>query len=188
MEVVEVLDEMLSNFDSKTFPTIICGDFTINTLKDNLLTQNFVNTINCNCFRLQPNEPTRVTDRSVSCIDHFIYQYLICDCVILEHQFFSDHYPVLFKSNIREKTETNSRLIRDTSFLHHRDKVDEYNILLNHEQTKVLKSTYCCSNQPLTLQTNIKTFGYASRKQRASRKQKKLIIRRNLKNVSETQV
>ena len=88
MEFIEVLDEMLSNFNSKTFPTVICGDFNIDTLKDNLLTQNYVNTINSNCFRLLPNEPTLVTDRFVSCIDHFIYQNLICDCIILEHQSF----------------------------------------------------------------------------------------------------
>ena len=66
MEFVEVLGEMLSNFNLKTFPTVICGDFSIDTLKDNLLTQNYVNTINSICFRLLPNEPTRVTDRSVS--------------------------------------------------------------------------------------------------------------------------
>ena len=77
----------------------------------------------------------------------FFNQNLICDCIILEHQSFSDHYPVLFKWNTQVKTETNSKLIRDTSFLHHRDKVDEYNILLNHELTKALKSTYCCGSR-----------------------------------------
>ena len=111
MEFVEVLDEMLSNFNSKTFPTVICGGFNIDALADNLLTQN-VNTINSNCFRLLPNEPTRVTDSSVSCIDHFI-QNLISNCIILERQSFSDHYPVLFKWNNQVKTETNSKLIRD---------------------------------------------------------------------------
>ena len=139
MEFVEVLDEMLSNFNFKNFQTVICGDFNIDdTLEDNLLKQNYVSTINCNCFQLLPNEPTRVTDRSVSWIDLFIYQILICDCIILEHQSFSDRYPVLFKWNIQGKTETNSKLIRDTSFLHHRDKIDEYNIILNHQLTKAL--------------------------------------------------
>ena len=48
MELVDILDEMLSHFNSKTFPTVICGDFNIDTLKDNLLIQNYVNTINSN--------------------------------------------------------------------------------------------------------------------------------------------
>ena len=38
-EFTEILDKVIENFSSQNVPTKICGDFDINILENNLLTQ-----------------------------------------------------------------------------------------------------------------------------------------------------
>ena len=95
IEFTEILDKVMGNISSQKVPTVICGDF--NITKNNLLTQKYINSIHSNGFSRTPSELTRVTNSSATCIDHFIYQNLIADCEILDHQSFSDHYPVLLR-------------------------------------------------------------------------------------------
>ena len=135
IEFTEILDKVMGNISSQKIPTVICGDFNINILKNNLLTQKYINSIHSNGFSITPSEPTRVTNSSATCIDHFIYQNLIADCEILDNQSFSDHYPVLLRWAIKN-TGDESKIVRDTSFLRYPSIVEKYLFVLSHELEK----------------------------------------------------
>ena len=96
-EFLLAFDEFLELNTNDTVPTIICGDFNINILETNQLTQNYKNIIKANGFELNDLPATRVTDSTATCIDHFIHQNIPeVSVTVLEQQNFSDHYPVLF--------------------------------------------------------------------------------------------
>ena len=125
IEFTEILDNVMGKISSQKTPTLACGDFSINILKNNLLSQKYINSIHSNGFSITPSEHTRVTNSSATCIDQFIYQKLIADCEILDHQSFSYHYPVLLRWAI-ENTEDESKIVRDTFFLRYTSNVEKY--------------------------------------------------------------
>ena len=75
-QFIELLDGYLQGDTSATMPFIICGDFNIDTKSQNLISSNYVDIINSNGFSLfdSSDRPTRETDHSSTCLDHFIYQ------------------------------------------------------------------------------------------------------------------
>ena len=93
---LKVLEKFLEKQNSLSKPFVLCGDLNIDTVQQNQLTKDFLNCITSNSFKLANFEPTRVTESSSTCLDHFIYQNLKSIKVeTLEHENFSDHYPVL---------------------------------------------------------------------------------------------
>ena len=114
---------------------MICGDFNINVLKTNLLTQTYLTSTHSNGFSITLSEPTWVKNGSATYINHFIYQNLIADCEISDHQDFSEHYPVLQRWAIK-RTEDESKIVKDTSFLSYPSIVENYFFVLSHELEK----------------------------------------------------
>ena len=97
-EFVEKKDILMESFSSTKVPFIMCGDLNIDIFKENQLVKNYKNTIVSNGFDLFEPAPTRVTSSSITCIDHIVHQNITSpECFVLEHQSFSDHYPVLIK-------------------------------------------------------------------------------------------
>ena len=74
MNFIEKVDEYVEEFNSVSVPVVICGDFNIDTLTTNLVSSNYKNAIIGNGFEIQPENPTRVSENSKTCIDQFIYQ------------------------------------------------------------------------------------------------------------------
>ena len=108
--------EQNSTFDT---PAIICGDFNINVLEDNLITKIYQNAIEANGYYLSPNEPTRVTHSASTCIDHFVYQNIDLETTeVLKYEDLSDHFPFSLRSRIKTETKPPRPVsFRDTSFL-----------------------------------------------------------------------
>ena len=107
----------MERFSSTKVPLIMCGDLNINIFTENQLVKNYKNTIVSNGFDLFEPTPTRVTSSCITCIDHIIHQNITStECFVLEHQSFSDHYPVLIKwQKCCDVIQT--FIYRDTSFL-----------------------------------------------------------------------
>ena len=79
-------------------PLVVYGDLSIDTLKDNQLTKDYKKVIQSIGFELIETSPTRETLSFMSCIDHIIQQICVSSQVlVLEHQSFSDHYPLTIK-------------------------------------------------------------------------------------------
>ena len=133
LQFIDKLDKFLENFSSKEKPFLICGDFNINTLEQNLLVENYQNCIAANGFEIFCNTPTRVTESTSSSIDHFIFQNLNGDAEVLEHQNFSDHYPIVFKFLIGEEKPNDVLSFRDTKFLNKPELRFEYQKLLRQK-------------------------------------------------------
>ena len=125
-EFIEKIDILLESFSSTNVPFIICGDINIDIFKENQLVQNYKNAIISNGFELFEPAPTRVTSSSITCIDHIIHQNITSpECLVLENQSFSDHYPVLIKW--RKCCDVHPTFIyRDTSFLKNVKEVCRY--------------------------------------------------------------
>ena len=74
LKFVEKLDSFLNDITSLNCPTVITGDFNIDTLANNELQSNYLCTITSNDFELANLETTRETSNSATCLDHLIYQ------------------------------------------------------------------------------------------------------------------
>ena len=75
MKFVEKLDKFLNDLTSVNCPTVITGDFNIDTLANNQLQSNYLCTITSNDFQLANLETTRETSNSATCLDHFISKF-----------------------------------------------------------------------------------------------------------------
>ena len=117
MKFVEKLDKFLNDLTSMNCPTVITGDFNIDTLANNELKSNYLCTITSNDFELANLETTRETSNSATCLDHFIYQnFTNPEFKVLTHENFSDHYPILMNWQVNVDTEENYLPFRDISF------------------------------------------------------------------------
>ena len=102
LEFVKTLDNFLSDKSSNKTPLIICGDFNINILEENLLTKNYSSVIDSNGFEIGPMEPTRVTVNSSTCLDHFIFQNVSkSEICVLKNEEIADHYPTMLQWSIQ---------------------------------------------------------------------------------------
>ena len=145
LDFVDLVEEVLGNLNSKCLPTVICGDINIDTMKQNLLTKKYKDAIHSNGFLITPNKPTRVTEKSATCLDHFIFQNLIGDVHILENQSFSDHFPATLKWTVKAN-DLESKIVRDTSFLRSCSIVEKYLSALSHELCNVFSAYSGCAN------------------------------------------
>ena len=105
---------------------IICGDTNIDVLKNNALIKNYLNIITANGFNCFADEPTRETENTSTCLDHFIFQNInLTRSFVLKEENISDHYPVLIEwdSCQLEKPEIS---FRDASFLKNKSLHDEF--------------------------------------------------------------
>ena len=65
------LDLVLELLTVKCNRIIVCGDFNINTLKDDVATSEYKNAISGNGFDICIHVLTRIGENSESCLDHF---------------------------------------------------------------------------------------------------------------------
>ena len=108
-------------------PTVITGDFNIDTLVKNHLQSNYLCAISSNDFELANLETTRETSNSTTCLDYFIYQnFASPEFSVLTHENFSDHYPILMKWPIKVDTEQNYLPFRDMSFIEDQEQLSNY--------------------------------------------------------------
>ena len=121
-QFIELLDEYLQGNTSATMPFIICGDFNIDTKSQNLISSNYVDIINANGFSLfdSSDRPTRETDHSSTCLDHFLYQNIPSfKSNILLHQNIADHHPILASWLVNDLDQTDAQCkFRNTKFIH----------------------------------------------------------------------
>ena len=87
--------------------------------------------IQSNGFELFATSPARVTMSSTPCNDHIIQPNCVLPQVtVLEHQSFSDHYPLTIKWKTAKKcSEVNT--FRETSFLRSPAKVKQNKVTLH---------------------------------------------------------
>ena len=98
LKFVEKLDKFLNDLTAINCPTVITGDFNIDTHVKNQLHSNYLCTITANDFEIANLETTSETSTSTTCLDHFIYQnFASPEFSVLTHENFSDHYPILMK-------------------------------------------------------------------------------------------
>ena len=132
LKFVEKLDKFLNDLTSINCPTVITGDFNINTHVKNQLHSNYLCTIFCtilsaNDFEIANLETTGETCTSATCLDHFIYQnFASPEFSVLIHENFSDHYPILMKWPINVDTDQNYLPFRDLSFIKDQEKRSNY--------------------------------------------------------------
>ena len=88
-------EHVLHFINSFIHESIIFGDFNIDTLKTDCDHENYVSLLNAYDFQLKNFEPTRVTPKSRTCIDHMISQNDILTETVKTT--ISDHYSVLAK-------------------------------------------------------------------------------------------
>ena len=117
MTFIETLNKFLENENNPNTPTIVCGVFNIDVECKNLMVDTYLNSIVAYGFEFFCDNPTRVTETSSSSLDHFLFQNIKGVGQVLQHQNFSDHYPVKFKFKIHKTTTNNEKVYRDTNFL-----------------------------------------------------------------------
>ena len=106
LKFAEKFDNFLNDLTFLNCPTVITGDFKIDTHVKNELQSNYLFLISFNDFELANLENTRQTSNSTTCLDHFIYQnFASPEFSVLTHKNFSDHYPILIKWPINVYTE-----------------------------------------------------------------------------------
>ena len=111
LKFVEKLDNFLNDLTSLNCPTVITGDFNIDTHLKNQLQSNYLCTISSNDFELANLETTRETSNSSTCVHHFIYQnFASPEFSVLTHENFADHYPILMKWPINIDTHLKNQL------------------------------------------------------------------------------
>ena len=146
-----MMDKLLENISSSNRSVIICGDMNLGTMKNNLLSRNYLNSITANGFFISSPEPTRSTNEYSSCLDHFIYQNLgkHVSVEVLEHQNFTDHNPVILTWRTSEDINKNDLMFRDTSFVKNQDAVSRYKMALeahlNKNSDTIYKSVDPCN-------------------------------------------
>ena len=70
------LDNTLENLSDSYYRIIVCGDFNINVLDTNRLTSTYLSTFRSNGFKLSFLEPTRISQNTETCLDHFFVKNL----------------------------------------------------------------------------------------------------------------
>ena len=153
LEFIDALDNFLSDKSSNRTPIIICGDFNINILEENLLIKNYLSVIDSNGFEIGPMEPTRVTEKSSTCLDDFIYQNVSkSEISVLQEEEVADHYPTVFHWSIQTSSESKKVAYRNTSFLKNPPQVQSFQEKLyeelenSYEQIISEKSVNSCFN------------------------------------------
>ena len=138
MSFVEDLGKELETLSAYTCPIVICVDFNIDVILRNKLCHLYQNAIISNGFELISIPPTRLTETSTSCIDHFFTRN-ICDVStnVLDDQSFSDHYPLLLKFDVGLLRKSNPHHFRDFSFLNKERTLNQFRISL---EDKLLSS------------------------------------------------
>ena len=127
IKFVNELDKELERLAQYKKPIILTGDINIDTLQKNKLQQSYLNTIIANGFELLSKSATRMNDTSKTCIEHFIIRNLENPTIeVLDNECFSDHYPILLKSNFDIKGALSSNSFRDTSFLTKENKMKDF--------------------------------------------------------------
>ena len=92
MDFIEKSDEYLEEIISASVPFVLFDYFNIDTLSTNLVSSKYKNALIANGFEIQPENPTRVTENSKTCIDHFIYQNMLNSSIeVLENEAITDH-------------------------------------------------------------------------------------------------
>ena len=76
LQFVNQLEDFLEGNNSTSEKVLTCGDFNLNTLQENQLSANYINSIISYGFEVFVIEATRVSATSSTCIDHFIYKNL----------------------------------------------------------------------------------------------------------------
>ena len=132
IKFVEKLDKFVNDLTSINCPTVITGDFKIDTHVKNQLLLNYLCTISANDFESANLETTRETSTSATCLDHFIYQnFASPEFSVLIHENFSDDYPILIKWPISVDTEQNYLPFRGISVLNYQGKRSNYLTVLD---------------------------------------------------------
>ena len=120
-QFIALLDEYLQGNTCATLPFIIRGYFKIDTKSQNLISSNYVDIINANCFSLfdSSDRPTRETDHSSTCFDHFIYQNIPSFISNVQfHQNIADHYSILASWSVNDLDQTDAQCkFRKTKFI-----------------------------------------------------------------------
>ena len=89
--------------------------------------KNYRNVISSNVFELEPEQATRITEKTNTCLDHCFHQNLFeSSFELLEHENISDHLPILLKWKTKYILCDNASQFKDKSFLKKHDLVSNY--------------------------------------------------------------
>ena len=106
-------------------PCVNCGDTNIDILKENKPTKNYKGCIASNGFVINEAIPTRVVDKSSTCLDHFIFQKIKQpEFFVLNQKIFLDHYPIHLKRYYGSVYQKLTKENRDTNFLKSNRKIN----------------------------------------------------------------
>ena len=112
------LDKTLENINENYDRIIVCGDFNINVLDKKLMTSSYLSTIQSNCFQLCCREPTRISRKTSTCLDHFFVKILrIQKTIVMEDHNYCDNFPIVMEFEKISKSCSPEIGFRDTSFL-----------------------------------------------------------------------
>ena len=105
--------EFFSQFQNKQI--ILCSDFNIDLLDDNIHTNNFVNTLQLNNLFQSINNPTRITDKTAKLIDNICYnrnESNICSGIL--KYYLTNHLPLFIILDIENQKIKNVQKIKKT--------------------------------------------------------------------------
>ena len=86
-ELCNTLENLSDSYDR----IIVCGDFNINVLDTNQLTSTYLSTLRSNGFELIFLEPTRISQNTETCLDHFFVKNLkVQKAFVMENQSYCD--------------------------------------------------------------------------------------------------
>ena len=146
IKILDDFDDLLEKLPNSS-PIIICGDFNIDTLVNNLVSQKYTNIIESNGFDFLIENPTRITDSSATCIDHFIARDIdISMAKVLDEQNVTDHCPIVLEFLISTKDFEIHKIFRDTKFLEIDQNVSNYLFNLNNELIRLDDNPPLCIN------------------------------------------
>ena len=112
------LDNTLENLNDSYDRIIVCGDFNINVLDTNRLTSTYLSTLRSNGFELSFLEPTRISQNTETCLDHFFVKNLkVQKAFVMENQSYCDHLPTVLQIETNNGISFSQTRFRDTSFL-----------------------------------------------------------------------
>ena len=95
IQFLQQFEDLLLSLKSLKYESFLFGDIIINTLKDETNNNRYENILNAYDLAVQNSEPTRVTQTSKTCLDHFISSSPT-DTITLKTTI-SDHYTILGK-------------------------------------------------------------------------------------------
>ena len=123
LEFTHDLGKVLDCLVSYHLPIIICGDLNIDIRKQNNLAAGYQSAITSNIFSLLSDLPTRITEYSSTCVNHFIIKdFRDLSIKIIDNETISDHftfYLEYFQNRIHEPnkyTFCNMSLLRKQKF------------------------------------------------------------------------